>query len=239
MKPSHFLLFIDPAPVNQDIIHYFSHFKLEIIQITTIESLHSIKELPAAMLINWPLLNNNLSIIRRLYNTYLVPLIIFNDQFNEEICIQALEEGADDFMIKPLNPRELHARISAINRRVTRDKKKNNDGRKALLFTHWKLYPSSRQLFNEEAQELQLSSGEYDLLFAFLQKPQQVLDREFLLHITKNSHLNLFDRRIDVQISRLRQKIEPNTKKPTLIKTIRNGGYIFTASVKTIIENNS
>ena len=98
-------------------------------------------------------------------------------------------------------------------------------------------YPASRQVFDEQNQELQLSVGEYDLLYTFVQQPQRVLDREFLLQVTKNSDLNPFDRRIDVQISRLRQKIEVDTKQPDLIKTIRNGGYMFTAPVTVVKEN--
>lgn len=101
-----------------------------------------------------------------------------------------------------------------------------------LVFVNWRLYPASRRVFNNENdQELVLSAGEYDLLLTFVQQPQRVLDREHLLQITKNSDLNPFDRRIDVQISRLRQKIEIDAKKPVLIKTIRNGGYMFTAPV--------
>lgn len=88
-------------------------------------------------------------------------------------------------------------------------------------------------------EELSLSAGEYDLLLTFVQQPQRVLDRELLLHITKNSDLNPFDRRIDVQISRLRQKIEVDAKNPTLIKTIRNGGYMFTAQVTTLKESDA
>lgn len=75
------------------------------------------------------------------------------------------------------------------------------------------------------------------MLLAFVRQPQRVLGREFLLQLTKNTDLTPFDRRIDVQISRLRQKIEPNAKKPALIKTIRNGGYLFTARVLAVKEN--
>ena len=147
--------------------------------------------------------------------------------------------GADDFVIKPLYPRELHARIGAISRRVTRAQQKNSVGKEVLMFTNWRLYPASRQIFGENNQELQLSAGEYDLLFAFVHQPQRVLDREFLLQVTKNSDLNPFDRRIDVQISRLRQKIELDKKKPALIKTIRNGGYIFTPRVVSLRESDT
>ena len=91
-------------------------------------------------------------------------------------------------------------------------------------------------MFGINDKELCLSAGEYELLLIFLQNPQKILDREFLLHLTKNDDLSPLDRRIDVQISRLRQKIESDVKKPSLIKTIRNEGYIFTAFVTSIKE---
>ena len=128
----------------------------------------------------------------------------------------------------------MHARLSALRRvNALQDTEQEKE---ILLFANWRLYPASRQIFSKSNQELQLSAGEYDLLLAFVRQPQSVLGREFLLQITKNSDLNPFDRRIDVQISRLRQKIETDAKKPALIKTIRNGGYLFTARVLSIKE---
>lgn len=240
MIHGNYLLIIDDTPINEDLKTYFANFKLEVVQQSHLYPIPIKQGIPAAILINWSLLKNVPEEIEIFYNTYSVPLIITHEKPDEEVCISVLENGADDFMIKPLYPREVHARISAINRRVVRAQQKGaSNSKDVFMFTNWRLYPSSRQVFSDDNQELQLSAGEYDLLFTFVQKPQRVLDREFLLQITKNSDLNPFDRRIDVQISRLRQKIEIDAKKPALIKTIRNGGYMFTARVVTLKESDT
>lgn len=239
MISDHYLLVIDRVPVSEEFKDYFAKFNLAVIEQDYIHSLKLDNGLPTALLINSCMLQNNTDMLSRLYQDYSVPLIIIHDKKDDELCIHLLEMGADDFVIKPLYPRELHARIGAISRRVTRAQQKNSVGKEVLMFTNWRLYPASRQIFGENNQELQLSAGEYDLLFAFVHQPQRVLDREFLLQVTKNSDLNPFDRRIDVQISRLRQKIELDKKKPALIKTIRNGGYIFTPRVVSLRESDT
>lgn len=237
MSRSHYLLFIDHDPVNEGLKDYFAKFNLDIVQQNTLHPINIEDGMPTAILINWFILKNEPKMISQFYNNYPVPLLIINDSPDEETCIFILEAGADDCVTKPLYPRELHARISAISRRVIRAQKKVDPAKEVIMFTTWRLYPSSRQVFDENNQELQLSAGEYELLITFVQQPQRVLDREFLLQITKSSDLNPFDRRIDVQISRLRQKIELDAKHPVLIKTIRNGGYMFTARVITLKES--
>lgn len=239
MLQRHYLLFIDKVSVNENLKEYFAKFNLDIIQQNTLHPIHVERGLPTAILIHWSILKDEPEIIHQLYNDYPVPLVIINDFADENTCIAMLESGADDYIIKPILPRELHARINAINRRVMRSQQKMEPGKDVILFSHWRLYPASRRVFSEQNQELSLSAGEYDLLFTFVQQTQRVLNREFLLQITKNSDLNPFDRRIDVQISRLRQKIEVDAKKPALIKTIRNGGYMFTASVVTLKESDA
>lgn len=237
MQQSSYLLFIDEDPVSEDLKNYFAQFNIKIVQYNQFHSLQNVPGTPAAILIHWSILKNEPEMIHQFYANYPVPLLVINDTPNEEACINVLEAGADDFIVKPLYPRELHARVSAINRRVLRAQQHIEHEKEVLIFSNWKLYPASRQVFSEDHQELSLSAGEYDLLLTFVQQPQQVLDRELLLQITKNSDLNPFDRRIDVQISRLRQKIEVDAKKPALIKTIRNGGYMFTAQVTTLKES--
>ena len=239
MSQSHYLLVIDTAPVSDELKDYFAKFNLDIVQQKRLYPIHLEQGMPTAILIHWSILKNEPESIKQLYNNYPVPLIIISDSRDEEVSIAMLEAGADDFMTKPLYPRELHARIGAIARRVIRAQQKIAHGKDVLMFTNWRLYPASRQVFGENNQELQLSAGEYDLLLTFVQQPQRVLDREFLLQITKNTDLTPFDRRIDVQISRLRQKIEVDAKKPALIKTIRNGGYMFTPRVVTLKESDA
>jgi two-component system, OmpR family, response regulator len=226
-----YLLIIDDTPWDVQFAEYFAKFDYQVIQQPDLSQLGKETERPAALLINCSLFQGEPAIVENLYHRYPVPLVIISDINDEKTCIQMLEAGADDFIIKPLMPRELHARIGALTRRVQRTKDPFEQEKEVLLFANWRLYPASRQIFSGTNQELQLSAGEYDLLLAFVHQPQQILGREFLLQITKNSYLNPYDRRIDVQISRLRQKIETDVKKPVLIKTIRNGGYMFTAQV--------
>lgn len=232
-----YLLIIDDAPWDEQLAEYFAKFDYAIVQQPDFSQLGKETEPPDALLVNWSLFKDDSSTIDNLYHRYHVPLIVISDKTDEDTCVRMLEGGADDFLIKPLHPRELHARISAISRRVQRSTQDAEQEKEVLLFADWRLYPASRQIFSHLNQELQLSAGEYDLLLAFVRQPQRVLGREFLLQITKNSDLNPFDRRIDVQISRLRQKIETDAKKPALIKTIRNGGYLFTARVLSIKES--
>ncbi|HHF7373847.1 winged helix-turn-helix domain-containing protein [Legionella bozemanae] len=235
-----YLLFIDNDPVSEDLKKYFAQFNINIVQQKQLIPIQNGLGKPIAILINWSILKNDPQALHQFYTNYPVPLLIINDAPDEEACIKVLEAGADDFIIKPLLPRELHARVSAINRRVLRAQQQPEHEKEILLFANWRLYPASRQVFRDNTnEELSLSAGEYDLLLTFVQQPQRVLDRELLLHITKNSDLNPFDRRIDVQISRLRQKIEVDAKKPALIKTIRNGGYMFTAQVTTLKESDA
>ncbi|RMX17962.1 DNA-binding response regulator [Legionella jordanis] len=234
-----YLLIIDDAPIDEQLVQYFDKFDFDIIQYSSLSQLENESEPPAALLVNCSLIQEDPSLIDNLYRRYLVPLLVISDEPNENACVKMLEAGADDFLLKPLHPRELHARITAISRRVSRSAKDNEQEKEVLLFANWRLYPASRQVLDSNTrEELQLSAGEYDLLLAFVRQPQRVLGREFLLQLTKNADLSPFDRRIDVQISRLRQKIETDAKKPALIKTIRNGGYLFTSRVMTLKEAN-
>lgn len=223
------LIIIDNSAEDKQLTNYFNQFNYDVVQQLDFSFLDKQINVPLAMLIHGSFIQNDPSIINYLYHRHSFPLIVMSDSADEDHCVRALDAGADGFLIKPIHPRELYARIFAIIRRINQPRKEL-ENKKMLIFDDWSIYPASRQLFNRN-EELFLSVGEYDLLLTFLQHPRQVLDREFLLRVIKNSDLNLFDRRIDVQISRLRQKIEVDAKKPVLIKTVRNGGYLFTAEV--------
>ena len=231
MLSSQSLFIIDDPSKNQQISNYFTQFGFTVNYFPDLISLKKLDVKPAALLINCQILEHSSVSLTSLFECFYAPLIVISDTPNEKIGIQVLENGADDFLVKPINPRELHARIMAINRRIQKPMKALDSEKEVIIFNSWYLYPASRQLFNNKNQEVKLSTSEYNLLFTFLHQPQKILGREFLLQLTKNSDLNPLDRRIDIQISRLRQKIEPCPQKPVLIKTIRNGGYIFTAEV--------
>jgi two-component system OmpR family response regulator len=230
------LLIIDESPIEEGFLNYFKQFGFKIIQKNELNPNLDNLETLTALLINWSLIKADSTRLDTLYQQHCIPIIIISNTNNEEICVRMLEAGADDFMIKPINPRELHARIGAITRRVHRmNQHPEKHTKEVILFANWRLYPTSRQLFNGP-NELSLSTKEYDLLLAFTRQPQQILDREFLAEITQSSSRDPLDRRIDVQICRLRQKIELDPNKPVLIKAIRNKGYMLTASVRTTKE---
>lgn len=231
MLTKNYLLIIDDSLVDENLNKFFLMHQLNIIHLKNPCSISEKVDTPHAILIHWSFSQNQLHVIKQFFTSYVPPLIVINEEFNESHCIYALESGADDFLVKPLHPPELYARINAIYRRTKYGQQQREQEKQVLLFADCHLVLSSRQLFKKN-KEVYLSAGEYELLCAFVHRPKLILDREFLSNLTKKSIFDPFDRRIDVQISRLRQKIEVDAKRPTLIKTIRNRGYLFTADVK-------
>ncbi len=163
-----------------------------------------------------------------------IPIIMLTAISEDVDRILGLEMGADDYLSKPFNPRELLARIKAILRRSQRKSELLNahsELQEVYEFAGWRMDAGERRLVSSDEMEITLSSGEFDLMLALLQRPQQVLSRDRLLDLTKNRAAGPFDRSIDIQISRLRHKIEKNHKKPQLIKTVRGGGYVLAVKV--------
>jgi two-component system OmpR family response regulator len=139
--------------------------------------------------------------------------------------------GADDYLPKPFNPRELLARMKAVLRRVQTLPRSRVSGRGHLCFDRWRLDLSRRELLDEKGVIVPLSSGEYRLLLVLIERPGMVLSRDQLLDLTRGRSAQPFDRSIDNQISRLRRKIERDPKNPALIRTAWGDGYSFTAEV--------
>jgi len=174
---------------------------------------------------------DGLAICRRLRAASSVPILILTARGDEIDRIVGMELGADDYMAKPFSPRELLARIRAILRRSSSsDPRRPNEVRCAHLIINY----DRRDVRTLKGTPIALSSGEFTLLTVFLSRPQRVLDRDRLLELVSGRSLGgVFDRSIDVQISRLRRKIEQDPSNPSLIKTIRNGGYILAEHVNT------
>ena len=163
-----------------------------------------------------------------------VPIVMLTAVAEDTDRIIGLELGADDYLAKPFNPRELLARIRAVLRRVEeRDgvPAAASEAAPALQFAGWKLDLGRRILTNPSGQVVELSTGEYDLLVAFAERPQRVLSRDRLLDLAKGRAAVAFDRSIDVQVGRLRRKIEIDPAAPQFITTVRGGGYMFTPNV--------
>ena len=146
--------------------------------------------------------------------------------------IIGLEIGADDYLTKPFNPRELLARIRAVLRRAEGAGSAADPVEGVLIFSGWRLDPARRELRDPQGVLIELTAGEFGLLMALVERPRRVLSRDRLLDLTKGRDAQPFDRSIDVQVSRLRRKIEPDPKNPDMIKTVRSGGYIFTLPVE-------
>lgn len=163
-----------------------------------------------------------------------IPIIMLTAISEEVERILGLEMGADDYLSKPFNPRELLARIKAVLRRsaTVSQARAESEASATYQFANWRLDVLGRRLFSPDALEVSLSCGEYNLLLAFLKRPKQVLSRDHLLDLTKNRLAGPYDRSIDIQISRLRHKIEKNPKQPQLIRTIRGGGYMLSTAVE-------
>ena len=173
---------------------------------------------------------DGLSLCRRLRATTSLPVIMLTAMGEDTDRIVGLEMGADDYLPKPFNPRELLARIKAVLRRVNN---LNNSAPKGDIakFDGWTLDLGARRLSAPDGSEIELSTGEYDLLLAFATHPRRVLSRDQLLDLARGRSAAPFDRSIDIQVMRLRRKIEADPKEPRLIKTVRGGGYMFAAEV--------
>ena len=161
-----------------------------------------------------------------------VPILMLTAMGDETDRIIGLELGADDYLPKPFNPRELLARIRAVMRRTSERGAKPAELARGYRFAGWTLEPGRRRLLNPEGTEVPLTGGEYDLLAALVERANQVLTRDMLLDLLRGRQAGPFDRAIDVAISRLRRKLEREGRDPQLIKTVRGGGYVFACEVE-------
>ncbi|MBK5957912.1 DNA-binding response regulator [Rhodoplanes elegans] len=175
---------------------------------------------------------DGLSLCRRLRNASSVPVIILSARGEEVDRIVGLEMGADDYLVKPFNPRELLARVRAVLRRSD-SLLRGPAGRRprVLSFLGWRLDCGLAKLTNPEGGAVAITGGEFDLLQALCEHPGRVLSRDQLLDLTQGRAAGAFERSIDVLISRLRRKIEPDPHHPEIIRTVRSGGYVFTPEV--------
>ncbi|MEI4484543.1 MULTISPECIES: response regulator [unclassified Phyllobacterium] len=172
---------------------------------------------------------DGLDVLRDLRSNGDVPVIMTGQQLEESDRVVGLELGADDYITKPFGMRELLARIRAIMRRQTVNvRRQTNRGK--WRFGGWELRVKTRQLLDPEGMPVALTKGEYALLLAFIEAAGRPLSREYLLQATR-IHEDVFDRSIDVQILRLRRKLEADASMPKVIKTERGIGYTFAIPV--------
>jgi two-component system OmpR family response regulator len=172
---------------------------------------------------------DGLSLCRRLRGESDLPVIMLTAMGEETDRIVGLEVGADDYLAKPFNPRELLARVRAVLRRAGTPGRAGEAPGDAITFDGWRLDLSRRELRRPDGALVPLTAGEFDLLAVLAERPGRVLSREQLLDLTRGREAQPFDRSVDVQLSRLRRKIEADPKEPAIIKTVRGGGYVFAA----------
>ena len=180
---------------------------------------------------------DGMELARRVRAESTIPIIMVTGKKDEADRVMGLELGADDYITKPFSPRELLARVRAVLRRYklvadlipARDEK-----RRAYRFGGWELNLRTRRLTSPKGERIELTNGEFSLLQAFCMAPRRILSRDQLLELSRLNRAEVYDRSIDVQILRLRRKIEANPSQPEYIKTERGAGYLFDAAVEVL-----
>lgn len=176
---------------------------------------------------------DGLSLCRHLRESANMPVILLTAMAEDADRIIGLEVGADDYVVKPFNPRELLARIKAVLRRATTlPRSRQAPDEQRLVFDRWTFDVGRREVIGADGVAVPLSAAEFRLLSALVQRPRMVLTRDQLIDITSGRDAQPFDRSIDNQISRLRKKLESDPRNPTIVKTVWGGGYVFSADVR-------
>ncbi len=176
---------------------------------------------------------NGLTLCKWIHDTSGVPVIIMTAQGDPVSRVLGLEIGADDFLGKPFEPRELVARIHAVLRRSQKGERKIDVSEQRIIqFEGWRFDRALRQLVSPAEVVIALSNAEFRLLSAFVENPRQVLTRNQLIDLTRAQGVDVNDRSIDLCVSRLRQKLGDSPKSPQLIRTLRSQGYLFNAKVQ-------
>jgi two-component system OmpR family response regulator len=179
------------------------------------------------------------SICRRLQETSRVPVILLTALAESTERVVGLELGADDYVVKPFDPRELVARIKSVLRRSAMLPRGRQRSRGVVQFERWRFDFSRKEVVGPDEAVVRLSSGEHLLLITFIEHAGMTLSREQLLDLTKGRQAQVFDRSIDNQISRLRRKLEADPRNPCIILTMWGGGYSFAPELKWTAQNDS
>jgi two-component system OmpR family response regulator len=236
---SHVLVIDDDPSVRQMIADYLGDND---IQVTTLAGGQAIPEVMARHTIDLLILDlrlpgeDGMQIARQLRADSDVPIIILTGRNEEADRVMGLELGADDYLTKPFSPRELLARIRALLRRSrTHETVAESVARvRAYRFADWELNVRLRRLTSPQGAVIAITNSEFNLLVAFLAAPQRVLSREHLLNASRLHNDEVYDRSIDVQVGRLRKKVQAEQPQTPLIRTERGAGYVFTATVETV-----
>lgn len=228
------LLVDDEAALREPLADYLSRQGFVVRQAASAAEARSAirEEVPNLVLLDIMMPGEDgLSLCRHLAESAAIPTILLTARSESTDRIVGLEIGADDYVTKPFEPRELVARIRSVLRRAAKGSPAPSED-EVLVFDGWRLDPLKRRLTDPEGAVVAISSAEFRLLMAFAEHPRQVLDRDRLLDMVQGREAHLFDRAVDNQISRLRRKIEVDSRNPVLIQTVWGGGYMLAADVR-------
>ena len=237
--PTRLLLVDDEASLREPLADYLVRQGFAVTQAASAAEARSVLRDEAPDLILLDIMmpgEDGLSLCRHLAETRAIPTILLTARGEATDRIVGLEIGADDYVVKPFEPRELVARIRSVLRRASKGGTAPAED-ELFEFEGWQLDPLKRRLIDPEGALVSISSLEFRLLLAFVEHPRQVLDRDRLLDMVQGREAHLFDRAVDNQVSRLRRKIEPDPRTPTLIQTVWGGGYMLAADVRRLRPN--
>ena len=231
----HIAVLDDEVDITQLLANYLQSQGFRVSQLHTGRALMALmaSDAPALVLLDLGLPGEDgFTIARQLREHWRCGLVIVTGRGDSVDKIVGLEVGADDYVTKPFDLRELLARIKAVLRRMTpAEAAPATPARSKLRFAGWELDTAARRLTGPQGEEVALTTGEFDLLRAFAQSPGRVLSRDFLLENTRGREAAPFDRTIDVQVGRLRKKLEVDAEDPQIIKSVRGAGYILVPPV--------
>jgi len=237
--PIKVLLVDDEASLREPLAEYLSRQGFAVSQAASAAEARSLlrEETPDLVLLDIMMPGEDgLSFCRHLVESRAIPTIFLTARGEATDRIVGLEIGADDYVVKPFEPRELVARIRSVLRRAARGGAQATGDDQLYEFEGWRLDPLKRRLTDPEGAVVAISSVEFRLLLAFLDHPRQVLDRDRLLDMVQGREAHLFDRAVDNQVSRLRRKVEVDSRNPQLIQTVWGGGYLLAADVRRVSQ---
>lgn len=227
------LIVDDDAQIRELLREYLSGFGMSVTAVADGKAMAEAIEKESFDLVILDLMlpgEDGLSLCRSLRAKSDIPILMLTARGEAMDRVVGLEVGADDYIVKPFEPRELVARIQTILRR-TRGGRENANEHKEAEFMGWRLNFVLRQLVSPQELVIPLSNAEFRLLAVFVEHPNRVLSREFLLDEARGRDMDIFDRSIDILVSRVRQKFNDDPRMPQLIKTVRGEGYLFDAKV--------
>ncbi|MDE8650772.1 response regulator [Novosphingobium album (ex Liu et al. 2023)] len=238
--PTKLLLVDDEAALREPLAEYLSRQGFDVTQAASAADARSRLREDTADLVLLDIMmpgEDGLSLCRHLVESRDIPVIFITARGEATDRIIGLEIGADDYVVKPFEPRELVARVRSVLRRAARTPSAAPVEDEVFEFEGWQLDPLKRRLTDSEGAVVAISSVEFRLLMAFLEHPRQVLDRDRLLDMVQGREAHLFDRAVDNQVSRLRRKIEVDSRNPQLIQTVWGGGYMLAADVRRVPQD--